>query len=159
MNDNDNVILFPTNKIKRKVPVGEKQQSKFSEEIKKQQTKDFVESLTDDIGFDLLKKFVDAGIKTNAQTFTKDLAIVIDTIRGLVYRDFEMPHPAQLLGEKMVDLKVNKDGNFRTAKITYDMFLNKPTKPRTGLSKDIKKELDYLREGGDLFEPDFDLDD
>ena len=141
MND-DNVILFPTNKIKRKVPVGEKQQSKFSEEIKKQQTKDFVESLTDDIGFDLLKKFVDAGIKTNAQTFTKDLAIVIDTIRGLVYRDFEMPHPAQLLGEKMVDLKVNKDGNFRTAKITYDMFLDKPTKPRTGLSKDIKKELD-----------------
>ena len=158
MND-DNVILFPTNKIKRKVPVGEKQQSKFSEEIKKQKTKDFVESLTDDIGFDLLKKFVDAGIKTNAQTFTKDLAIVIDTIRGLVYRDFEMPHPAQLLGEKMVDLKVNKDGNFRTAKITYDMFLDKPTKPRTGLSKDIKKELDYLREGGDLFEPDFDLDD
>ena len=158
MND-DNVILFPTNKIKRKVPVGENQQSKFSEEIKKQQTKDFVESLTDDIGFDLLKKFVDAGIKTNAQTFTKDLAIVIDTIRGLVYRDFEMPHPAQLLGEKMVDLKVNKDGNFRTAKITYDMFLDKPTKPRTGLSKDIKKELDYLREGGDLFEPDFDLDD
>ena len=78
---------------------------------------------------------------------------------GLVYRDFEMPHPAQLLGEKMVDLKVNKDGNFRTAKITYDMFLDKPTKPRTGLSKDIKKELDYLREGGDLFEPDFDLDD
>ncbi len=158
MND-DNVILFPTNKIKRKVPVGEKQQSKFSEEIKKQQTKDFVESLTDDIGFDLLKKFVDAGIKTNAQTFTKDLAIVIDTIRGLVYRDFEMPHPAQLLGEKMVDLKVNKDGNFRTAKITYDMFLDKPTKPRPALSKDIKKELDYLREGGDLFEPDFDLDD
>ena len=158
MND-DNVILFPTNKIKRKVPVGEKQQSKFSEEIKKQQTKDFVESLTDDIGFDLLKKFVDAGIKTNAQTFTKDLAIVIDTIRGLVYRDFELPHPAQLLGEKMVDLKVNKDGNFRTAKITYDMFLDKPTKPRPALSKDIKKELDYLREGGDLFEPDFDLDD
>ncbi len=158
MND-DNVILFPTDKIKRKVPVGEKQQSKFSEEIKKQQTKDFVESLTDDIGFDLLKKFVDAGIKTNAQTFTKDLAIVIDTIRGLVYRDFELPHPAQLLGEKMVDLKVNKDGNFRTAKITYDMFLDKPTKPRPAISKDIKKELDYLREGGDLFEPDFDLDD
>ena len=48
---------------------------------------------------------------------------MIDTIRGLVHRDFEMAHPAQLLGEKMVDLKVNKDGNFRTAKITYDMFL------------------------------------
>ena len=158
MND-DNVILFPSNKIKRKVPVGEKQQSKFAEELKQKQTKDFVEALVDDIGFDLLKKFVDAGMKTNQLTFTKDLAIVIDAIRGLSYRDFNMPHPAQLLGEKMVDFKVNKDGNFRTAKITYDMFLNKPLKPKNVLSKDIKKELDYLREGGDLFEPDFDLDD
>ena len=59
MNDNINIILFPTNKIKRK-EVGEKQQSKFAEELKKKQTRDFVESLTDDIGFDLLKKFVDA---------------------------------------------------------------------------------------------------
>ena len=42
------MLFFPTNKIKRKVPERE-QQSKFSEEIKKQQTKDFVESLTDDI--------------------------------------------------------------------------------------------------------------
>ena len=158
MND-ENIILFPTDKIKRKVPVGDKQQSKFSEELKKKQTRDFVESLVDEIGFELLKKFVDNGVRTQQKAFTKDLAIVIDAIRGLVFRDFDFAHPAQLLSEKMVDLKVNKDGNFRTAKITYDMFLDKPTKPRTGLSKDIKKELDYLREGGDLFEPDFDLDD
>ena len=26
-------------------------------------------------------------------------------------------------------------------------------------TKDIKKELDYLRQGGDMFESDFDLDD
>ncbi len=159
MNDNDNIIFFPSDKIVRKAPANDKQKSKFADDLKRKQTKDFVESLTDDIGFDLLKKFVDAGIKTNATTFTKDLAIVIDTIRGLVYRDFEMAHPAQLLGEKMVDLKINKDGNFRTAKITYDMFLTKPQPPKNVLSKDIKKELDYLREGGDLFEPDFDLDD
>tara|TARA_B100001057_G_C22620513_1_gene860341 strand:+ start:345 stop:821 length:477 start_codon:yes stop_codon:yes gene_type:complete len=157
--NDENIILFPTDKIKRKIPVGEKQQSKFSEELKKKQTRDFVESLVDEIGFELLKKFVDNGVRTQQKAFTKDLAIVIDAIRGLVFRDFDFAHPAQLLSEKMVDLKVNKDGNFRTAKITYDMFLDKPTKPRTGLSKDIKKELDYLREGGDLFEPDFDLDD
>ena len=55
MNDNENIILFPSDKIKRKVPVGEKQQSKFAEELKKKQTRDFVESLVDDIGFELLK--------------------------------------------------------------------------------------------------------
>jgi|TARA_B100001093_G_scaffold390051_1_gene376321 hypothetical protein len=155
----DNIIFFPENKIKRKVPINDKAKSQFADDLKKKQTIDFIESVVDDIGFDLLKKFVDSGVKTNATTFTKDLAIVIDTIRGLVYRDFDMAHPAQLLSEKMVDLKVNKDGNFRTAKITYDMFLTKPQPPRNVLSRDIKKELDYLREGGDLFEPDFDLDD
>tara|TARA_B100000900_G_C20475272_1_gene673122 strand:+ start:361 stop:828 length:468 start_codon:yes stop_codon:yes gene_type:complete len=153
---NDNIIFFPEHKRKREVR--QEQDTKFAEELKKKQTKDFVETLVDEIGFDLLKKFVDAGMRTQNHTFTKDLAIVIDAIRGLAYRDFDMAHPAQLLGEKMVSLKVNKDGNFRTAKITYDMFLEKPKPATNPFSKDVKKELDYLRDGGDMFDPDIDLD-
>jgi len=155
---NDNIVFFPEAKIKRKVEE-DKQNTEFAKELKKKQTRDYVEALVDEIGFDLLKRFVDAGVKTKEVNFTKDLAILIDTARGLLYRDFEMAHPAQLLSEKMVVLKINKDGNFRTAKITYDMFLSKPGRPITGLSKDLKKELDYLRQGGDMFESDFDLDD
>lgn len=153
---NDNIIFFPEHKRKREVK--QQQDTKFAEELKKKQTKDFVETLVDEIGFDLLKKFVDAGMRTQNHTFTKDLAIVIDAIRGLAYRDFDMGHPAQLLSEKMVSLKVNKDGNFRTAKITYDMFLEKPKPATNPFSKDVKKELDYLRDGGDMFDPDIDLD-
>ena len=153
---NDNIIFFPEHKRKREVK--QQQDTKFAEELKKKQTKDFVETLVDEIGFELLKKFVDAGMRTQNHNFTKDLAIVIDSIRGLAYRDFDMAHPAQLLSEKMVNLKVNKDGNFRTAKITYDMFLEKPKPATNPLSKDLKKELDYLRDGGDMFDPDFDLD-
>lgn len=153
---NDNIIFFPEHKRKREVK--KEQDTKFAEELKKKQTKDFVETLVDEIGFELLKKFVDAGMRTQNHNFTKDLAIVIDSIRGLAYRDFDMPHPAQLLSEKMVNLKVNKDGNFRTAKITYDMFLEKPKPATNPFSKDVKKELDYLRDGGDMFDPDFDLD-
>jgi|TARA_E500000178_G_C16869843_1_gene683810 hypothetical protein len=153
---NDNIIFFPEHKRKREVR--QEQDTKFAEELKKKQTKDFVETLVDEIGFDLLKKFVDAGMRTQNHTFTKDLAIVIDAIRGLAYRDFDMGHPAQLLSEKMVSLKVNKDGNFRTAKITYDMFLEKPKPATNPFSKDVKKELDYLRDGGDMFDPDIDLD-
>ena len=153
---NDNIIFFPEHKRKREVR--QEQDTKFAEELKKKQTKDFVETLVDETGFDLLKKFVDAGMRTQNHTFTKDLAIVIDAIRGLAYRDFDMAHPAQLLSEKMVSLKVNKDGNFRTAKITYDMFLEKPKPATNPFSKDVKKELDYLRDGGDMFDPDIDLD-
>lgn len=76
---NDNIIFFPEQKRKREVK--QQQDTKFAEELKKKQTKDFVETLVDEIGFELLKKFVDAGMRTQNHNFTKDLAIVIDTIR------------------------------------------------------------------------------
>ena len=85
MNDNDNIILFPTNRIKNKEtvehPVDPKQHKKLVEE----QTKEFVEGNVDDIAYTLLDKFVNMGIRTNLMTFTADLAVVIDTIRGLIY--------------------------------------------------------------------------
>ena len=144
----DKIIQFPTNRIvskrSRELDAQRKKMGeKVAKEIQKQQTKKFVETAVDDISMNLLKSFVDLAMKTNNPNFTKDLALLVDVMRGMIYRDFEMPHPAQLLGEKMVDLKVNKDGNFRTAKITYDMFLDKPTKPRPAISKDIKKELSW----------------
>ena len=104
MNDNDNIILFPTNRIKNKHtvkhPVDEKQHQKLVEE----QTKEFVEGNVDDIAYTLLDKFVNMGIRTNQMTFTADLALVIDTIRGLIKSDFNKPHPAQQLADKMVTL-------------------------------------------------------
>ena len=58
MNDKDNIILFPTNRIKNKEsakkPVDEKQHKLLVE----QQTKDFVEGNVDDIAYTLLDKFV-----------------------------------------------------------------------------------------------------
>ena len=88
MNDKDNIILFPTNRIKNKQkvkhPVDEKQHQKLVEK----QTKEFVEGNVDDIAYQLLDKFVNMGIRTNQLTFTADLALVIDAIRGLIYRDF-----------------------------------------------------------------------
>ena len=54
MNDNDNIILFPTNRIKNKEtvehPVDPKQHKKLVEE----QTKEFVEGNVDDIAYTLL---------------------------------------------------------------------------------------------------------
>ena len=111
MNDKDNIILFPTNRIKNKHtvkhPVDEKQHQKLVEE----QTKEFVEGNVDDIAYTLLDKFVNMGIRTNQLTFTADLALVIDAIRGLVYRDFNKPHPAQQLADKMVTINTSGKKN------------------------------------------------
>ena len=82
------IILFPKGKIKKKIT--QPQDSPFFLKLKEQQTREFVEGNVDEIGFNLLKKFVDMGLTTTKESFTKDLALVIDCIRGLIYRDFNI---------------------------------------------------------------------
>jgi hypothetical protein len=129
-----------------------KEDQKFLDQMHKQQTKEFVETSVDNMSLNLLKEFYNMGIKTDRGEFTKDLAMLVDTMRGLVYRDFNMKHPSQVLAEKMVELKVNRDGG-QSARINYDIFhKGKSTRP---LSKDLKEEL---KDGPGIFEPDGDLD-
>ena len=144
MNDNDNIILFPTDRIKNKKtvehPVDPKQHQKLVEE----QTKEFVEGNVDDIAYTLLDKFVNMGIRTNKLTFTADLALVIDAIRGLVYRDFNKKHPAQQLADKMVSLYAK--GKSKSARLDYSKVLDIKHKPHKPLSRDIEKkqEMKFL---------------
>ncbi len=158
MNDNNNIILFPTNRIKNtknvKHPVDEKEHKKLVE----QQTKEFVEGNVDDIAYTLLDKFVNMGIRTNQMTFTADLALVIDSIRGLVYRDFNKSHPAQKLADLMVTL--NTSGKNKSARLDYSKVLNVKHKPHKPLSPDIEDEVRDLSDMADIqFTPDFDPED
>ena len=151
--DYKNVIPFPTNRIVEKSTAGpKKEDQKFLDQMHKQQTKEFVETSVDDMSLSLLKSFYNMGIKTDRGEFTKDLAMLVDTMRGLIYRDFNMKHPSQVLSENMVELKINKDGG-QSARINYDLFhKGKTTRP---FSKDLKEEL---KDGPDWLEPDGDLD-
>ena len=155
MNDKDNIILFPTNRIKNhetvKHPVDEKEHKRLVDE----QTKEFVEGNVDDIAYQLLDKFVAMGIQTNRLTFTADLALVIDAIRGLVYRDFGKKHPAQQLTDKMVTL--NTSGKNKSARLDYSKVLDVKHRPHKPLSKDVEDEVRDLSDMADIhFTPDFD---
>ena len=155
---NDNVILFPAERIKRKVSVTDKE---HAARIKSQKIREFVELNVDEIALEMLRKFVALGIRSQKEDFTKDLALVIDCIRGLLYRDFDTQHPAQELADKMVRLKQLKQGG-RTAKIDYSVLINFNDKKQNGtknpLGGEVKKELKDLEDGSDMFEPDGDLD-
>ena len=159
---NKNIIQFPTNRIvskrSRELDAQRKKMGeKVAKEIQKQQTKKFVETAVDDISMNLLKSFVDLAMKTNNPNFTKDLALLVDVMRGMIYRDFEMPHPAQKLADKMVKLKTNNAGTV-SAKLNYAEVLEKPamTKPISG---DVKKELKDINDTAGFFDPDGDLND
>jgi len=155
----DNIILFPLNKIKHKDTAGKpKHDEKLHQKIVEEQTKEFVEGNVDDIAYTLLDKFVNMGIRTNKFTFTGDLALVIDSIRGLIYRDFNKPHPAQMLSDKMV--KLNVQGKNKTAQLNYNVFLNTKHKVHKPISKEVSDEIKDLADMGDVeFSPDFNIDD
>lgn len=156
----DKIIPFPKNRIvnQRSRELDEqrrKMSSKAAKEIEKQQTKQFVETSVDDMSMNLLKQFYDMAVKTDKHSFTKDLALLVDVMRGLMYRDFGVKHPAQKLSDKMVNLKVNRDGT-QSAQIDYTGVTDTKIKNGKPLSKDFKEELKDLNETGIKFDPDDD---
>ena len=158
MNDNDNIILFPTNRIKDKQNVGKNIDEREHRKIVEKQTKEFVEGNVDEIAYSLLDRFVNMGIRTDKLTFTADLALVIDAIRGLVYRDFNKPHPAQKLTDKMVTL--NTSGKNKSARLDYSKVLDIKHRPHKPLSRDVEDEVRDLSDMADIhFTPDFDPED
>ena len=149
--DGADIIPFPANRIVEKSTAGPRQDKAFLDRIHRQQTKEFVETSVDELSLNLLKQFYNMAIKTEKPSFTKDLAMLVDVMRGLIYRDFNMKHPSQVLSEKMVELRTLRDGT-QSARINYDIFNKGKTVP---LNPDIKEEL---KDGPGIFEPDGDLD-
>jgi hypothetical protein len=156
MTDNENVISFPSDRIVEKRDV--LQDPKVVEKMRLQNTKNFVETAVDNISMNLLRSFVDLAMKTNQPSFTKDLALLVDVMRGMIYRDFELQHPAQKLSDKMVDLKTNRNGTL-SAKIDYSKVIEDVTIKSKPISTNIKDELKDLNDTAGFFEPDGNLDD
>ena len=151
MTKKDNIILFPTNKIVEKSTTGPVKDDKFAKKLQQEQTRQYVETTVDDISINLLRRFYDLAIKTNKDSFTKDLALLVDIMRGLIYRDFDIKHPAQVLSDKLVELKNLKDGS-QSAKIDYTDLIQKKHKQHKPLSPDIKDELRDMNDMAGMFD-------
>ena len=149
---NDNIILFPTDRIKNKENTGVKD-TKFQKRVEKEQTNKFIESAVDDIALKLLHNFVDLAMKTQSETFTKDFSFLVDVLRSTIKRDFGLNHIVQKMVDKSVELKVDRNNN-QMARINYeklqDMAFRAKTKP---ISNDVNDELNP---SGIEFTPDFD---
>ena len=90
------IIPFPKNRIVESSTAGPAN-ARVSKKLEEQQTRQFVETSVDDMSMNLLRQFYDLAVKTDKGTFTKDLALLVDMMRGLMYRDFGIKHPAQKL--------------------------------------------------------------
>jgi len=155
MTDKDKVILFPTDRIVNKQKA--KEDPIASEKVRREQTKDFVEGSVDEIALMMLRKFVDMAIMTEKPEFTKDLALLVDIMRGLIYRDFDIEHPAQKLTDKIVNVNTSRFGPI--ASIDYSLVIDEKHKPHKPFSKDFKDEIKRTNDGWTDFNPDFETPD
>ena len=154
MNDNDKVILFPTDRIVNKQTA--KQDPEAGERVRLENTKEFVEGNVDEIAMMMLRKFVEMAMKTEKTEFTKDLGLLVDILRGMIYRDFEVEHPAQRLADRIVDVKMSRFGP--QVIIDYNRVIpEEKHKPHKPFSNDIKDEIKRTNDGWTNFEADFDL--
>jgi len=150
------IILFPQNRIVKRNEIDE-ETKRNQKKIEKQQIKSFCEEVVDSIALDILRKCVELGVRTKRVPFIKDFAFLVDSVRAMLYRDFNLNHITQKIVDKTVTLNVNSQGQ-QVANINYSNIidLKKKTKP---FSDEVNKELDDLQNESDMFEPDFDLDD
>jgi hypothetical protein len=154
MSDRDKIILFPTERIVNKQTA--KEDPKSTEKVRNERTKEFVEENVDEIAMGMLRRFVEMSMKTEGQAFTKDLALLVDIMRGTIYRDFDVEHPSQKLADRIVDVKMSRFGPQAVIDYTKVMpeIKHKPHKP---FNKDIKEEIKFQNDGWTDFEADFDL--
>lgn len=159
MND-EKIILFPLDRIKRgdKIKQDPKENKKKVAKVQLEKTKEFVETHVDDMAMMLLRKFVEMAVKTDKPEFTKGLAILIDTLRGMLYKDFSINHPAQRMIDNLVAIKETRNGP--QAEINYEHFLTDKKKTSIKpLSKEITEEIKFHNEGWEDFNDDFDPQD
>jgi len=112
-----NLIKFPTHKIKKSKTKAVKPTSKQAKIIKENQ---FIEQLTERFTLEFIQILQQNAVKMGNEPFLRDLAIVIESIKSLLNRDFGQQHPMQNMtdslakittlpgGEKVTDLNYNK---------------------------------------------------
>jgi len=152
----EKIILFPLDRIKRsdKINQDPKVNEKKTAKIQLEKTKEFVETHVDDMAMMLLRKFVEMAVKTDKPEFTKGLSVLIDTLRGMLYRDFDLKHPSQSFVDELVTIKETRNGP--QAEINYSKLMVNNSVSKKPLSKEITEEIKFHNEGWEDFNDDFD---
>ena len=137
------LLQFPMHKVKRAVPevtVTEEQKQFFKEE-------QFIEQLTEQLSLDVLEVLKDNVVDINNDIFLRDLAITIESIKSLLKRDFDKPHPMQKITDTLVNILTTPDGK-KLTEIHYNRIVKtvkavvKPPKPEKTVDIDFDFDLE-----------------
>ena len=143
------VIKFPTHKdYLNKEPVRPELSAKEAIKIKENL---FIDQLTEEFALDFIHVLQENAVDTKRDVFLKDLAIVVEAMKGLLKRDFDDKHPMQIISDSIAKIHTLKDGR-KVTDINYGNIIIRKTKESKKQQKERQEELDIE------FEPDITLD-
>jgi hypothetical protein len=138
------LLQFPLHRIKRAVPVLERTEEQ-QQNIKEEQ---FIEQLTEQLSMDVLAVLQDNVMDIKSDIFLKDLAIIIESIKSLLKRDFDKKHPMQLITDTLVNIITMPDGK-KLTDINYGKVVKTvkavvtPPKPKKEQDKTVEMDFDF----------------
>ena len=148
MEKKSNVIKFPTDRVVYNKPVTPEPSEEEARQIKEEI---FVEQITESLILDIIHVLQENVVDTKTDVFLRDLAIIIESIKGLLKRDFGRNHPMQVISDSIAKIHMLKDGR-KVTDINYGNVIVRKKK------ESKKKQEERLQELDIEFEPDITLD-
>ena len=138
------LIRFPTHRVVHTQP---KRPELTEEEARQIKEDKFIEQITESLILDVIHVLQENVVDTKKEIFLKDLAIIIESIKSLLKRDFGRKHPMQKIADSIANIHTLKDGK-KITDINYSRVVTRK------YNKEEKKKEETKIE----FEPDIDLD-
>ena len=121
-----NVVMFPAHKVKKpKTNLASKQSEEESKKIKGDI---FIEQLVEEFTLDFIHVLQENAITMKNETFLRDLAVVIESIKSLIKRDFKQKHPMQTITDALAKISVLPNGKKVTDMDYSKIFVTKKPK-------------------------------
>ena len=144
------LIKFPTHRVVHNNP--NPIRPELSEEEARQIKEDkFVEQITESLILDIIHVLQENVVDTKTDLFLRDLAIVIESIKSLLKRDFGRKHPMQTIADSIAKIHTLKDGR-KVTDLNYSKLMTKKQKENKQEEDKRQQELDIQ------FDPDIKLD-
>ena len=138
------LIKFPAHRV---VYNNDPIRPELSEEEARQIKEDkFVEQITESLILDIIHV-----VDTKTDLFLRDLAIVIESIKSLLKRDFGRKHPMQTIADSIAKIHTLKDGR-KVTDLNYSKLMTKKQRENKEEEDKRQQELDIQ------FDPDIKLD-
>ena len=119
----NNIVMFPAHKARKpKTDLATKQTEEQANVIKENI---FIEQLVEEFTLDFIHVLQENAIVMKNDTFLRDLAVVIESIKSLIKRDFKKKHPMQSITDVIAKISLLPDGKKVTDMNYGKVFVSK----------------------------------